>query len=321
MRKESALEVALIGSGIFEPLTTAASKRVSTVDRIVAYDSALSVTRTLERLLQPTLDHEDGKLVRLSPLNRNRLLNIGIDTSLLWDRSGKFRPTKSVKRRISVYRRDLFDLAAQWSASSQQWDLIVCVNVFPNISIRHGEGVVEFILDQLWHFTRDRGLALIGTIDSHFYHSDLHPTRLGFFSQEMRRAVQKSRWDVIGLVERAFVREKRDAHMLSDGYLYLILGKNGCDFSEVLSDVGKLVPRNLPQSFYLLNSLPVETFWHMTANHHVLAAFKAGSTFHFISLRESFPNSLSTVLALTHESDLSFGICENLLSCCVKPCS
>jgi hypothetical protein len=321
VRNRGPLAIALTGSGIFEPLTTAASKRLSDADHIAVYDSAVSVTTTLRGLLQPNVTRKRREIAKLSAVDREILVDLGIDVSLLWKKDGSFQPTESIRRRISILRSDLFDLPVFWAGISRQWDLIVCVNVLPNIAIQHGEGAVGFILDGLWGATCDQGIALIGTIDSHLYQSCHHPTHRQFFAREMQRAVQKSRWEVLALVERAFVRESHGQGTLRDGYVYLILGKNSPDLSKIIWRANSVVPRGLPRNMYIAQSIPAESLWQQIEKRHVLGAFKVGSQYRTISLRERFPKSLATVLALTGQSHLSFGICENLLSCCATECS
>jgi hypothetical protein len=249
------------------------------------------------------------------------LSDIGVDTSIFWNTNGDFRNNDRAKQMISAVQGSLFDLPGEWKRLAQQWDIIVCNNLIPNLAILHGKGVVQGLLDELWDCTRDDGVALIGTIDSHFYASNRHPSKFRFFSQEIQQSVRRSRWNVLGIVERAFVRESTSQMILLDGYQYLILGKTSRDFSDLMKDVKKMRPKNVPRELYELSSFPTSSLWDRAAERHILGAFKTGPSYRCISLRLPFPQSVHNVLTLTAQDHFSFGIVETLLSSVTKPCS
>jgi hypothetical protein len=322
-RKKDAIKIALLGSGIFEPLTIAASRRLPKKSLVAAYDNSPKVISMLRDLLRTGLPLPDS-IIRKSEswklnftkqlISRlNYLERIGTDTSLLLSSRDRISSECRLNSILQVHEFDITDLPRQWLAEQKQWDIIACINVLPNLSISLGPGIIPSWLQNLADFLKPGGLAIIGSLDSHFYQSSYHPEKSTHFSGELFSSIQCAPLKLIGWVDRTYVKEIFEGKELMDGYIYLFLGKDSCDFRESLSQVHTLIPDQIPASLITEEIHLEDDALRISRISHVLAAFRSRQVFRMVRTRLAFPQSLELFFTDTNKGELSLGICERLL--------
>src|SRR5215213_1992931 len=156
------VDVAIFGSGIFEPITTAASLRLSPQSSVTAYDKSPVVISGLNSILNNTLQQDQPSVLRewqpwlqtpehLTTHLVRHLKQVGVDTSLLWDHGGRLAISNHIASVLTVRS---FDLTQLQPSEQALWDVIVSINVLPNISIELGPGAVDNLLATLWRCLR-----------------------------------------------------------------------------------------------------------------------------------------------------------------------
>jgi hypothetical protein len=325
LRGRASIDVAMIGSGIFEPLTTAASRRLPTGVSITAYDNSPFVCSFLESLLKDTLPPKtlDPSFAPHSPKVNSRvidsvilaqyLMSVGVDPDLMPCTEKGFLITERVRSKLRIQCCDVKQVVREWQANGDQWDAIICINVLPNVSVTSGPGTVRALLSKLEKSLRTGGVALIGTICSHFYESKRHPKGLEHFAGEIFRCIHNSPWTLLGLIDRAFLREKLEGVDIMDGYTYLFLGKETADFSAHLAYGNLSAPQVIPSSLIEITTLREDKIWQHSRERHLLAGLRCGTEFKVVQVHSCFPGSLDRIFATTDSTELSLGLCEKIL--------
>jgi len=315
------LDVAILGSGVFEPLTTAASLRLPAGSCVWAFDASEAVIAGLNSILTTSRDLVQGgdqsilgpRLDLCQYSSREYLETLGIETGLILDDTLRIAVDPILTHRLRVRLVDILNLPQIWSDEQKSWDLIVCNNVLPGISILNQPGTVSQFVKNLWNFSRPGGLILIGTIDSHVYKSSRHPKGLEHFASEAAYAIHSSPWELLLWIERAFVQEPYGQLLLLDGYTYFILGREVERITSQEIFQQHVLPFGIRDALYCRQNVSEEQLWKLLDHHHIVGAIRIGGTFASILLSSPFPKSVISILGKSNVADHTFKICEQLL--------
>ena len=124
------LDVAILGSGLFEPVSLAASKRLATGSLVAVYDSSPEVILGLSKLftrsepftkIRTAVDPWPASWRFPKHESEAYLQSLGVNTNLLWDKTGRctvgLRPLQ-----IEINEFDILRIADLWQAANCHWD-------------------------------------------------------------------------------------------------------------------------------------------------------------------------------------------------------
>ncbi len=314
-RVPEARTIAILGGGICEQITVAASRFLNSAARVSAFDSARNVDSVLRRLVAPgdACSASSGAGLPALPTARTltHLQRVGVDTSSFRIRHGRFRLGPGLKRRLTSDRTDVSTLLRKWRAQGHRSDVLVCNNVLPNISVASGPTAVPKILDQCADVITASGVVVLGVVDSQLYQSE-HPRGLAYFSAEIVRALGPNRrLRIDGWFSRAWVRERVAAGMLFDGYSFLILRLR--DAPPLFADVRAL--RLRPRGIRSISQRLTEAELLTGRVPYVFAATCTRDGEYCTALSvEAFPNCVARFFRdRIRVNEISFRFCESLL--------
>jgi len=321
LRFRGPIEVAILGSGIFEPLTTAASRRLPSGSRVYAYDNSPDVLSALRNVLHKgdwiardvLAENSFGYQSTVPDTLLHLLEKLGVETRLLWDRGGRLVVDERIRSALLVFFLDMVRQTKEQLPFGPPADVIICNNVLPNISVAAGPSIVGGILELMWTGLRDEGVAVIGTISSHFYESIFHPQELTHFSGEIAKSLRGSPWKLLGWADRAYVREYSSGSEIQDGYMYIFLGKVTGDFNIHLSGGSLPGPIGLRPDELEYSCCGEQELWELSRNKHVPLAVRSNNLFSVVSTVSPFPQSLTKLFKGTNVTEISLGVCERLL--------
>lgn len=314
-RVPEARTIAILGGGICEPITVAASRFLNSDARVIAFDAARKVDSVLRRLVAPgdAFSASTGAGLPAIPTARTLkyLQRVGVDTSSFRVHHGRFSLGTDIKGRLTSRCADMSRLLRKWRAQGHRSDVILCNNVLPNISVESGPAAVPKILDQFADVITASGVIVLGVVDSQLYQCK-HPHHLEYLSAEIVRALGRNRrLRVDGWFSRAWVRERVAAGVLLDGYSFLILRRR--DAPLLFADVR--ASRLRPRAVHSISRRLAEAELLTGRIPYVFAATCSGDGEYAAALSvEAFPNCVRTFFRhRLRTNETSFRLCESLL--------
>lgn len=308
------LRIALIGSGVFEPLTTANS-RMPADSVIVAFDVSGEVVSLLNSMLT-------GKLVSLQELAERHsswgwastedsglFREMGIDDARLFHRPNHIGTGLPESQTLVALQQDVS--VVDWRLPEGNWDLIVCNNLLPNLSLSRGQAVVPRLMDVFYEAVAPDGLCLVGTTDSHWYGAGVFPAVTRHFGGELRRCVEASSWSLAAIAERVFVRERDSDSLFLDGYTYFFLGKDNFPSHRLCMGLGKEEPDWTADLEHF--DVDANNIFDLIYQRHLIGAFRVGRRISGWATRLPFPTSVAAAFEEWPDDVIEWNICEKVM--------